>query len=217
MQIEMWPVERGQPLEPGTDAGHSAAGSRGREQEAWAPIPGYEGLYDVSSYGRVRRSSKSRMAPIGYLLKPRVTHDGYLRYGLSKHRRYWHVKAHRLVALAFLGSPPCPGSHVAHFDGDKLNNHVSNLRWATQKENEADKRRHGRVGGAPPGERHPMAKLTVATVRGMRRLAAAGTTVKSIAAQFGVPKLTAYDAIVGNTWKLVSEPHPVSLQRRRAS
>lgn len=214
MGIETLRVERGGTHESTPRIIDAAATeSKGRD-EAWAAIPGYEGLYEVSSYGRVRRSSKSRMAPTGHVLKPRVTPDGYLRYGLSKHRRYWHVKAHRLVAITFLGPPPCLRSQVAHFDGDKMNNHLSNLRWATPRENEADKKRHGRVGGAPRGERHPQAKLTANTVKEMRRLAAAGTTVKSIAARFGAANQTAYDAIVGKTWKLVTEPQPVSLRRR---
>ncbi len=185
--------------------------------EQWAPVPGYEGLYDVSSYGRVRRSSKSRMAPAGHLLKPRITWDGYLKYGLSKHCRYWHVKAHRLVALAFLEPPPFPGAHVAHFDGNKRNNHVSNLRWATPKENEDDKRRHGRVRGAPPGESHPQAKLTEDLVKEMRHLAASGLRFKEIAGRLGVAPLTAYDAIFGITWKTVKEPPPVPRRRRKAS
>jgi hypothetical protein len=220
MLIELGPIGDIRPYEntPGlSDDAVAAVTMSPRAAELWAPVPGYEGLYDVSSYGRVRRSSKSRMAPAGHVLKPHVTRDGYLRYGLCKRRRYWHVKAHRLVALAFLGPPPFPGAHVAHFDGNKRNNHVSNLRWATPKENEADKRRHGRVGGARPGERHPMAKLTTDVVKEMRRLAASGMSFKAVAGRFGVANLTAYDAIVGTTWKTVTEPPPVPRQRRMAS
>jgi len=183
--------------------------------EMWAPIPGYKGLYEASQFGRVRRSSNSRMAPAGYLLKLRFTRDGYLRYSLSKQCKYRHITAHRLVALTFLGAPPFPGAHVAHYDGNKLNNHVANLRWATPAENEADKQRHGCARGAPPGEDHPMAKLSVRVVKEMRRLAASGMSVKAIAERLGIPKLTAYDAIRGNTWKTVSEPPPVPRQKRR--
>ena len=65
----------------------------------------------------------------------------------------WVWSGGLLVVLAFLGPPPFPGAHAAHFDGDKLNNRLSNLRWASPAENEADKRRHGRTRGALPGER----------------------------------------------------------------
>jgi hypothetical protein len=185
-------------------------------EERWAAIPGFEGLYEVSSCGRVRRSA-SRMAPASYLLKPRRTWDGYVHYGLSKRRRYRHIKVHRLVALAFLGPPPFPGAHVAHFDGDKTNNHLPNLRWATPAENEADKRRHGRCRGARPGERHHRAKLTAAQVAELRRLAATGRQFAALAPQFGVARLTAYDAIYGITWKTVSEPPPLPRRRRKAA
>lgn len=197
------------------DAAVDAVAASIRLDETWLPVPGYEGLYEVSSYGQVRRSNGSRMAPAGYILKPRITHDGYVRYGLSKNRRYWHVKSHRLVALAFLGPPPFPKAHVAHFDGDRMNNHVLNLRWASQLENEADKKRHGRVRGAPPGEKHPQARLTIDLVKEMRQDAVSGTAIKTIAKKFGVATLTAYDAIVGKTWKTVLEPSPVPRKRRK--
>ena len=188
-----------------------------REHEMWAPIPGYEGLYEVSSCGRVRRASKSRTAPAGYVLKPRLTWDGYVTYSIWKAGRYWHVKAHRLVALAFLGPLPFPGAHVAHHDGARTNNRVSNLRWATPAENEADKRRHGTVRGAAPGERHHQAKLTAKVVAEMRRCAAAGETMQAIARRFGAAKITAYDAIVGKTWRTVTEPMPLERKRRATS
>jgi hypothetical protein len=197
------------------DEGVDAVAASIQGEEQWLPVPGYEGLYEVSSYGRVRRSSKSRMAPAGYLLKGRFTWDGYLEYGLCKQQRYWWVKAHRIVALAFLGPRPFPNAHVAHFDGNKTNNHVSNLRWATPAENEADKKRHGRHRAGPCGERHHMAKLTPEQVKEMRRAALAGRTVKAIASLFGIPMLTAYDAIVGKTWRTVTEPPPVRLRRRK--
>ena len=178
-------------------------------EDIWVPAFEHEGLYEVSSSGRVRRSSPSRNAPAGYLLRSRLTWDGYVEYGLYKRQRYWHVKAHRLVALAFLGSSPFPGAHVAHGDGDKTNNHVSNLRWTTPAGNEADKRRHGTMRGARPGEDHHGAKLTVAIVQQMRRQAAAGLALHAIAREFGVAKATAYQAIVGQTWTTVTEPAPL--------
>lgn len=220
MKIETWKLDRIRPYANNPrlndDAVDAVAASIDGD-EAWVPVPGYEGLYEVSSHGRVRRSSSSRMARAGHVLKPRLTWDGYLKYALSKRQRYWHVKAHRLVALAFLGPPPFPGAHVAHFDGDKLNNHVSNLRWASSKENEDDKRRHGRVRGAPPGERRPQAKLTEKMVKTMRQLAASGMTVKAIAQRLGAAYLTAYDAIFGVTWKTLTKPPPLRRRKRTTS
>ncbi|XZE56679.1 NUMOD4 motif-containing HNH endonuclease [Planctomycetaceae bacterium SH139] len=181
--------------------------------EQWLQVPGYEGLYDVSSHGRLRRASKSNMAPAGYILKPTLDHEGYPRYQLSRRGRYWTVKAHRLVAIAFLGEPPFVGAHVAHYDGNRDNSRLSNLRWATPQENEADKKRHGTVKAANPGERHHFAKLTEELVGRMRSHVAGGQAIKSTARQFGVAYLTAYDAIVGNTWNCVTDPAPVKKSR----
>ena len=217
MKIERWKLDRVKPYEKNPRINDAAVNESLFENEVWRPIPDYEKLYEVSSYGRVRRSCKSRIAPEGYVLKPRLTRDGYVRYSLSKRQRYWHIKAHRLVALAFLGSPPFPGAHVAHYDGNRLNNHVSNLRWATSKENEADKKRHGTAYGAPPGDKHPHAKLTSELVQEMRRLAASGIGMKAGATRFGIAYLTAYDAIVGNTWKTVKIPPPLPRPRSKVS
>jgi hypothetical protein len=223
MQIELRPLDQIKPY-PGNprqndEAVDAVAASN--TEEIWVPAFRHEGLYEVSSFGRVRRSSASRMAPAGYILKSRLTWDGYVQYGLCKHQRYWHVKAHRLVAVSFLGLPPFSGAHVAHGDGDKTNNHVSNLRWATPIENEADKRRHGTQRGARPGEAHHGAKLNVAIVQCMRRQIAAGCTLGAVAGALGVAKVTAYQAIVGQTWATVTDPAPLPrlrlLQKGRAA
>ena len=200
------------------DAAVDAVAASPDDEERWAAVPGYEDLYEVSTHGRVRRSSASRMAPAGYLRKQRRTWDGYPEVGLSKRQRYWHVKTHRLVALAFLGPPPFPGAQIAHFDGDKTNNRLSNVRWATAKENEADKRRHGRVAGAQPGEDHHMAKLTVGSVRELRRRASTSEmSIAALARSMGLKVLTAYDAIHGITWKCVTDPAPLPRRRNKTT
>lgn len=186
----------------------------GLNGEVWMPVPGYEELYEVSSHGRLRRANRSRLAPAGYVLKPRLTWDGYLRYSLFRQGKYQHIKAHRLVALAFLGPAPFAGAHVGHSDGDRCNNLVSNLRWVTQAENEADKKRHGSSRGAPAGERHHHARLTAALVQQMRQEAANGDNYRRIARRHAVALLTTYDAITGKTWSLITDPAPIPVRRR---
>ncbi len=107
--------------------------------EIWKDIPGWP--YQVSSLGRVRRV---------HIVSPIKTQKTYHRIQLSRGRdgrkrttateRAFFV--HRLVAEAFLG--PCPEgkSHVAHKDGNPLNNAPDNLYWATPLENAADRKRH---------------------------------------------------------------------------
>ncbi|XZE33772.1 NUMOD4 motif-containing HNH endonuclease [Pirellulaceae bacterium SH501] len=183
------------------------------EDEVWLPVPGYEELYEISSIGRLRRKSASKMAPAGYVMKCRLDVHGYPRYSLSQRRKYWTVQAHRLVAIAFLGPPPFPKAQVAHYDGNKQNNHVSNLRWATQKENAADNVRLGVAHGAHRGTEHHMARLSAETVVRLRCLVEFGASIVDAAKALRVHKMTAYDAIVGKTWSHIPFPPPVSRRR----
>jgi len=130
--------------------------------EQWRPVAGFEGAYEVSSYGAVRSLSRRLINRIGHphtvrgrVLKPDVDKDGYLVFRVSAYGKKRVVKGHRLVAETFIGS--CPdGYQVAHYDGNPANNRVSNLRYATCKDNHNDKRRHGRL---PVGRKHGRSKI----------------------------------------------------------
>ena len=96
------------------------------EKEEFRDIPGYEGLYEVSNLGRVRRN--------GRILKPLKHRDGYLKIDLNKQGIRKGVYIHRLVGLAFIPNPdnlPC----INHKDEDKTNNTVKNLEWCTREYN----------------------------------------------------------------------------------
>jgi hypothetical protein len=111
----------------------------------WKDIEGYEGLYMVSDKGYVVRNGKK--------LKVRLTKTGYARIGLCKNNKAKDFYLHRLVANAFIDNPNNKVT-VNHKDGDKLNNSVSNLEWATHSENIIHSYKQlGRisVGGAPIG------------------------------------------------------------------
>ena len=119
-------------------------------QERWLPVPGYEGYYEVSDYGRVRsvdrtvtRSDGTRMRLRGRTLSPGRTQAGHLQVGLLRDSRREALLVHRLALLAFVG--PCPeGAQACHWDDDKTNNHLSNLRWGTGSDNMRDRVRNGR-------------------------------------------------------------------------
>ena len=97
------------------------------EKEIWRPIKGYEELYEVSNYGKVR-TTKGRM------LKQHINQFGYCKICLSKNGKQKEYAVHRLVATAFI--PNVRGvEFVNHIDECKANNHVDNLEWVTAREN----------------------------------------------------------------------------------
>lgn len=93
--------------------------------EVWCDIRGYEGLYQVSNEGRVRRGN--------HVLKPGVKNK-YLFVVLSANGKKTNAYVHRLVAQAFIPNPSGLG-FVNHKDECRENNHFSNLEWCTQEYN----------------------------------------------------------------------------------
>ncbi len=109
--------------------------------EIWKDIKGYEGLYQLSNYGRVKALEKyvtRRKCGIKHfpeiIMKPTSDKDGYLSITFNVHNKAKTFKVHRLVAQAFIPNPKNK-PQVNHKDGNKKNNHVDNLEWATESEN----------------------------------------------------------------------------------
>ena len=97
--------------------------------EIWKSILDYEGLYEVSNYGRVRSVYRYKR-----ILKPMISNSGYERVDLFKNKNRKQFSVHRLVALTFIDNPE--GKEIVnHKDENKLNNHMDNLEWVTNKEN----------------------------------------------------------------------------------
>ncbi len=158
-------------------------------EDAVRPIPGWED-YSVSTDGRVFRD--------GQEMKLSPTVKGYMRFTARMNGELKSLSSHKCVALAWIGPPPQGKPYVAHLDGDPSNNHVSNLQWVSQSENEAHKKLHGTV---RLGDSHQNAKLTSAKVAEARRLFSEGAAIRALARQFGVAQRTMGYVVHGVTWK----------------
>lgn len=102
--------------------------------EEWRWIPGWEGLYEAGTSGRIR---SHRRGGDPRIRDPKARKDGYKRLRLKDYpTRCVQILMHRAVALAFFGAPP-PGHQVNHKNGDKSDNRPSNLEYVEQSDNMA--------------------------------------------------------------------------------
>lgn len=164
----------------------------------WVPVYGYEGIYEVSSRGDIRRVGASRGARIGRVLRQKLAkRGGYPIVTLSDAGLVKTWPVHQIVCLSFHGDRPTPAHEVAHKDGVPTNVSETNLRWATRKENSEDSREHGTL---PIGERHGSARLTLNQVAEIRALLEKGEVKAAIARRYSIGASTVTDIYRGRTW-----------------
>lgn len=118
--------------------------------EQWAPIPGYEGLYEVSDHGQVRSLPRTITRSDGqqrtYQGKTRAQNanksTGYMQCNLFREGKGTVLTVHRAVATAFVPGYT-DGLEACHNNGDKSDNRAENLRWDTRSNNNLDRQEHG--------------------------------------------------------------------------
>lgn len=167
----------------------------------WRVCPGFEN-YQVSENGDIRRATftPNRKGKPGDIIQHSVSNNGYARVALWEDAVSRRVSVHRLVAFAFIGTPPTRSHEVAHNDGNRLNNHYTNLRWATRSENHADKKAHGTWQG---GGNNGNGKLTENAVFEILQRLRAGARRSALAREYGVSYTTIWSIESRRTWKHV--------------
>lgn len=116
--------------------------------ELWKDIPGFEDRYQVSQRGNIRSIQDNHGNYREHLRSTWISPKGYVYVQLFIKDKRHNVSVHWAVATAFLDNPGHKKT-VNHIDGNKLNNHVSNLEWATYGENA----RHAYTTGLKQGQR----------------------------------------------------------------
>ena len=171
-------------------------------------IPGFDGRYQVSPEGVVRRSDGLVMS----WSKPRSRRE-YPCVHLRRGSERKCISVHRLVAMTHLPEPTASQVEVRHLDGDHMNPSLSNLAWGSKIENAHDRdihgttargHRHGMYGKSLAGSKNGNAKLSEAEVSEIRSLA--GTMPqRSIAARFSVHQAVVWRIIHGRSWNPVKK------------
>lgn len=171
-------------------------------EEIWVDIKGYEGLYRVSNLGRVvslekyyfcgTHGNQKNIVP-EFLPKQFLTEKGYLYTRLKKSGSGKKLKIHRLVAEHFVYNPDNK-PEVNHKDGNKINNHYSNLEWVTREEN---MRHASEMGLICQGAKSVLSKLTEDQVLEIR---SSGESTRTLAKKYGIGKSTMWLAKSGKTY-----------------
>ena len=172
-------------------------------EEVWRPVVGFEGVYEVSSEGRVKRVKAGKGASFQRLLTT-CPWGRYLAARLSdlpgKRTPKTHP-VHKLVLEAFQG--PCPPGYKArHLNDQPHDNRAANLMWGTHQENALDVGRNGI---------HGQQKLTKYTARVVCRLATSSKlSQRKIARWFRVSQPMVNYVRTGKQWGWATEDirHP---------
>jgi len=161
--------------------------------EKWVKIHDFD--YEISNYGNVKSGT--------LILKPQPNSKGYLRVNLHKNGVITRKFVHRLVAQHFIPNPALK-PQVNHKDGNKKNNHFSNLEWMTNSENQLHGRKMGLIADLK-GEEVPSAKLTEENVRWIKTNCGKGRGYgyKALAKKFGVSHTTIRNIMIGKKWSHV--------------
>lgn len=165
----------------------------------WRDIPGYEGLYQVSNHGQVKRISRLITTKRGYTQTHRSKDkalglkSGYYYLWLFKHNQGRKFYVHELVALAFIGPRPS-NCQVHHVNENRLDNRLDNLEYM-------DRTKHSIY--HHQGEKSGAAKITEADVRLIRKLYKT-MPVHAISKKLSISYHIVHQVATVRTWKHIT-------------
>ena len=176
-------------------------------EEEWRLIAGFEGFYEVSNLGRVRRVMQSSGTKAGRIRRPQYRNPlGYPCVVLYRSQKARCCFLHHLVAGAFIGPRPL-GKEINHKDGNKRNPNVMNLEYVSPSQN----RKHAVDTGllyVPPerrarGQKIGVSKLDPGQIEAILKEHAEGVYVVTLARRYGVSRQTIWKITSRRTWKEV--------------
>lgn len=161
--------------------------------EVWKAVPNYEGLYEISNHGRFASLRKD-----GRFFRKLNEKTHYLSASVKSlnggTQKCFYI--HTLVAQVFIGPRP-DGLVVRHLDGNRYNNHVSNLAYGTNSQNVADAVKHGTYKGSNNGR----SVVNENGAKAIKFLSENGVSKKLLAEAFGVCLGTIYATTSNRNWK----------------
>ena len=161
--------------------------------EIWKDVVEYEGIYSVSSFGKIKRISKMKN------LIHIISDFGYHYVSLSKNNIKKKYSVHGLAIRSFIGKTP-KGHQINHKDGNKSNNHISNLEYVTPFQNIHHAIKIGLI--TTRGEKVHTAKLTKENVVNIRNeYIPYIVEAKFLARKYGVSHQTIREIVGRHTWK----------------
>lgn len=174
--------------------------------EIWKPIIGYEGLYEVSNFGRIKSlprvwicgNKKSKRSKPETISRIHHNKQKYLQVWLSKEGIAKIYRVHRLVAQAFIPNTENKET-VNHINGIKDDNRIENLEWNTLRENQ-DHATINNLRVFVNGENHGASVLTEKNVLEIRAMSNFYTKM-DIARKFNVSHKTIRSILARTTWK----------------
>lgn len=167
--------------------------------EIWKDVIGYEGIYQVSNMGRVKRIKQARGTHVGKVLKEVLGKDGYVYVKIFKEGLGKRYSPSRGVAQAFIPNPENK-PQINHKNGIKTFNWVENLEWVTRSENCLHAYRVLKI-TANQGEKNGQAKLKAKDIPIIRQLLKEGNLLhREIGKIFGVRRATIDDIKNGYAW-----------------